>query len=96
MEVQKLWKYRRYILDYEYLPDDIIEITNYNNHNFENYYYSPHFNTVIFDTGKNFYELFIHLNKCSEYVKAKDINGQKVNINIQKIRKQFGIKDDEN
>ena len=80
------------IIDYDDCPDDLIIVDKYNQHKFEDYYYSPENNRFYFDTGVNLRELYINYARgYSAYVNARSIENTKVKICFTKFKKLYGI-----
>ena len=79
-------------IDYDELPDDLMFVDFYNNHEFVDYYYSISTNRFYFDTGINCRELTINYTETDcAFVQAVDINNEKVSVYFTKFKKQHGL-----
>ena len=79
-------------IEYADQPEDLIEVTDYGNHEFEFYYYSPSENAFYYDNGVKLRQL--HYNKKSDdcyYVIARDTEGNRVNIYYNTFKKLYGF-----
>ena len=80
------------IIEYDYLPDDLIEVDEYNGYQFQDYYYSPNTNRFYLDTGVNCRELYINFNAAGNaYVRVCDINRFSTSIYFTKFKRLYGI-----
>ena len=73
-------------------PEDLIEVTDYGNHKFKKYYYSPSEDIFYYDNKAKFRQLYY--NKKSDdcyYVIAKDTEGNRVNIYYNTFMKLYGL-----
>lgn len=73
-------------------PEDLIEVTDYGNHKFKKYYYSPSEDIFYYDNKAKFRQLYY--NKKSDdcyYVIAKDTDGNRVNIYYNTFMKLYGL-----
>ena len=77
------------------LPDDItIEITHYNNHEFEFYYFNQNDRNFYFFNGVQNRQL--HIKECSNrngllYVTMMNKNNKKVNVYMNKFLVEYGL-----
>jgi hypothetical protein len=79
-------------IDYDDLPDDLIEVDEYNGYQFQNYYYSPQMNRFYLDTGINCRELVIHFTRSDNaYVRVRDVNSFSTSISYTKFKRLYGI-----
>ena len=79
---------------YEYvdeIPNDSIEITEYNNHEFEFYYFYD--DDFYFWNGVRYRKLYIHEDKKSGalFVCMKDLNNNNVKIYINKFKRLYDL-----
>ena len=81
------------IIDYDDCPDDLVIVDRYNQHEFEDYYYSPENNRFYFDSGVDLRELHINFDKRngSAFVYVRNINNKRVNIYFTKFKKLYGF-----
>ena len=81
------------IISYDDCPDDIIEVNRYNQHEFENYYYSPENNKFYFDSGIDLRELYINIDKRngSSYVWMMSVEKKQVKIYFTKFKRLYGF-----
>ena len=79
-------------IEYGDEPEDLIEVDKYGNHIFENYYYSPEQNKFFFDTGVNFRELPILMNKKGlAFVMVTNVNKKQTMICFNKFKRMYGF-----
>ena len=79
-------------IEYGDEPEDLIEVGTYGNHMIEDYYYSPENNKFYLDTGVNYRELPILMNKNSlAYVWAEDKYHKRVAISFNKFKRIYGF-----
>ena len=79
-------------IEYDDLPDDLISVDYYNEHEFEDYYYSIETNTFYYDTGINCRVLNTTLTyNGAAFVGAIDINKNKVSLYYKKFKRQHNI-----
>ena len=72
------------------INEDAIEVLNYNDHEFEDYYYYD--NTFYFWTGIEFRVLPLHQqSKNSYYVNMKNKQGKTVMIYLSKFKRQYDL-----
>ena len=84
--------YKKQKIQYvEELPADYIAIDRYNNHQFEDYYYSPSEDKFYHDDG--YFARIICTNTGNGYERfnARDINGINRMISVQKLKKIYGF-----
>ena len=80
------------IFNYGDEPEDLIEVEEYGKHIFKNYYYSPEKNKFYLDTGVNFREIPILMNKKGlAYVMAEDTEQHRVSICFNKFKRIHGF-----
>jgi hypothetical protein len=80
------------IIEYDDLPDDLIEVDEYNGYQFEDYYYSPQMNRFYLDTGVNCRELYINYTRSGlAYVRVRDVNRFSTSIYFTKFKRLYGI-----
>ena len=81
-------------VEYDDLPDDLIQVEKYNNHLFDDLYYSVETNKFYKDTGNNCRELYINgnINKDAHvYAADNSIYHKSVRILYKKFKKIYGI-----
>ena len=79
-------------IDYEEMPDDLVEVRDYGKYSFEDYYYSPENNRFYFDTGINLRVLHINFAKNgSAYVRATSTEGKSTSIAFTKFKRLYGF-----
>ena len=84
--------YQYTLVNYEDAPEDLIEVTHYNTHEFEDYYYSIDENKFYFDTGLYYRELPSFINKSgSAYVNMTNVKRVKIHIFFTKFKKMYQI-----
>ena len=73
--------------------EDSIEVTDYNNHEFEEYYYDQTVDKFYFWNGIQFRELHIneHKSNGSKYVWMQDKNNANVKVAYAKFKKLYGF-----
>ena len=70
--------------------EDMIQVNEYNNHEFENYYYNPNKNKFYFDNGVNYRELHINYKKDGlAFVNMVNTNNKFVNVYYNKFKKMY-------
>lgn len=80
------------LLAYDDAPEDLIAVDHYNQHELEDYYYSPEENKFYFDTGVNYRELPILFTQSgSAFVNARSVQNNRVHIFFTKFKKLFGF-----
>ena len=85
-------------IQYEYvdddnLPDDIIEVTDYGNHEFDDYYYSESLDRFMFWNGIRTRILHVnHHSNGSAYVDMRDKNNRRVKVFYSKFKKLYGLR----
>ena len=85
-------------VEYEYiedddLPDDLIIVSDYGNHEFEDLYYSESMDRFLFYTGINSRVLHInHAPNDSAFVCAFDKNNKRVKVFYSKFKKLYGLR----
>ncbi|KAI5512118.1 His-Me finger endonucleases family [Trichomonas vaginalis G3] len=86
-------KFRDIVFEFvDELEDEAIEITDYGKHTFEFYYYSEEQDSFYLYTGVNYRKLQVYFTKdgCA-HVNARDTDGKKVHIFLNKFKKLYGI-----
>jgi hypothetical protein len=79
-------------IEYDDLPDDLICVDYYNEHEFEDYYYSIETNTFYYDTGNNCRVLTQSRNKNgSIFIVIYDVNHKKIQLCYKKFKRQHDI-----
>ena len=79
-------------IEYDDMPDDLVEVRDYGKHKFEDYYYSPENNRFYFDTGINLRVLHINFKKNgSAFVNVISTEGKQVQIMFTKFKKLYGF-----
>ena len=85
-------------VDYEFieeedLPDDLIEVNDYGEHEFEGYYYSPETNLFYYDTGAGNRVLHINRNKRNgaAFVVMFDKDKKRVHVCYLKFKKIYNF-----
>ena len=84
-------------VEYEFIkygdePEDLIQVTDYGNHEFEDYYYSPSQNLFYFDNGVKFREL--HINYTTQgyaYIYAMNTSNKRIQIYYNKFKKLYNL-----
>ena len=79
-------------LEEEDLPEDLIMVTDYGNHQFENYFFSESMNSFLFYNGVNY--RLLHVNRKrngSAFVCCHDTEEAKVQIFYSKFKKIYGL-----
>lgn len=72
--------------------DDIIDVRDYGNHEFEDYYYANGY--FYFDTGVSFKRLHINFTKQDKaFIKILDKNNKQVKIYYTKFKRLYGLDD---
>ena len=79
-------------IEYDDMPDDLVEVKDYGKYRFEDYYYSPENNRFYFDTGVNLRVLHINFNKYgSAFVYARNTEGKSTSIMFTKFKRLYGF-----
>ncbi len=82
-------------INYEYiddLPDDSIEVTDYNEHQFEDLYYSESLDRFLFYNGVQYRILHVnHRAGGAAFVNANNINNVRVKISYAKFKRIYGF-----
>ena len=82
-------------IEYEWideLPDDAIEVSDYNNHLFEDYYYSESLDRFMFDNGIKIRLLHInHKPNGPAFVNMNDIDNVQVKVCYSKFKNIYGF-----
>ena len=79
-------------IDYEDEPDDLILVTDYGEHKFEDYYYSPIQNKFYFDNGVQYRVLHVNYRKTGlAFVYAFSIDHKRVNIYFNKFKRLYDL-----
>jgi hypothetical protein len=79
-------------IEYDDMPDDLVEVRDYGKHEFEDYYYSSDNNRFYFDTGINLRVLHINFKKNgSAFVNVISTEGKQVQIMFTKFKKLYGF-----
>jgi hypothetical protein len=79
-------------IEYDDMPDDLVEVKDYGKYRFEDYYYSPENNRFYFDTGINLRVLHINFNKYgSAFVYARNTEGKSTSIMFTKFKRLYGF-----
>ena len=79
-------------IEYDDMPDDLVEVRDYGKYSFEDYYYSPENNRFYFDTGVNLRVLHINFNKYgSAFVYARNTEGKSTSIMFTKFKRLYGF-----
>ena len=74
------------------IDEDSITVTDYGNHEFEDYYYDEKANKFYFWNGIQFRELYISENKRgNKFVSMNDTNGKKVSVYYSKFKKLYDL-----
>ncbi|KAI5500043.1 His-Me finger endonucleases family [Trichomonas vaginalis G3] len=86
-------KFRDIVFEFvDELEDEAIEITDYGEHTFEFYYYSEEQDSFYLYTGVNYRKLQVCFTKTGcAYVNARDTDGKKVRLYLNKFKKLYGI-----
>ena len=70
--------------------EDMIQVNQYNEHEFEDYYYNPKMNRFFIDNGIKYRELYIIYDKDGyACVSMKDTNNKLVNVYYNKFKKIY-------
>ena len=79
-------------IEYDDMPDDLVEVRDYGKYSFEDYYYSPETNRFYFDTGVNLRVLHINFNKYgSAFINARNTEGKNTTIYFTKFKRLYGF-----
>ena len=79
-------------VEYDDMPDDLVEVRDYGRHRFEDYYYSSDNNRFYFDTGINLRVLHINFAKNgSAFVRATSTEGKSTSIMFTKFKRLYGF-----
>ena len=79
-------------IDYEDEPDDLIIVTDYGKHEFEDYYYSPSENRFYFDNGVQYRVLHINYEKTgSAFVYTFTTEHKRVKIRFNRFKKLYDL-----
>ena len=79
-------------IEYDDMPDDLVEVRDYGKYSFEDYYYSPETNRFYFDTGVNLRVLHINFNKYgSAFVYARNTENRSTSIMFTKFKRLYGF-----
>ena len=79
-------------IEYDDMPDDLVEVRDYGKYSFEDYYYSPETNRFYFDTGVNLRVLHINFNRNgSAFVYARNTENRSTSIMFTKFKKLYGF-----
>ena len=79
-------------LDYGDEPDDLILVTDYGKHEFEDYYYSPSENRFYFDNGVQYRILHVNYEKTgTAFVQAYSIEHKRVKICFNRFKKLYDL-----
>ena len=79
-------------IEYDDMPDDLVEVRDYGKYSFEDYYYSPDNNRFYFDSGINLRVLHINFNKYgSAFVNARNTEGKNTTIYFTKFKRLYGF-----
>ena len=75
------------------IDEDSIEVTHYNQHEFEDYYYDQEVDRFYFWNGMQFRELYISETNTNgaKYVKMMNTNGKHVKIYYSKFKKLYKL-----
>ena len=74
------------------ISDDSIQLTDYGNHKFENYYYDESTDKFYFWNGIQYRELHINVDKYGlNYVNAVNVNKNRVKIYYSKFKLLYNI-----
>ena len=79
-------------IEYDDMPDDLVEVKDYGKYSFEDYYYSAENNRFYFDTGINLRVLHINFNKYgSAFVCARNTENRSTTIYFTKFKRIYGF-----
>ena len=83
-------------IDYEFvdeIDDESIEVTEYGNHQFEDYFYDETVDEFYYYNGKQFRKLYVNVKKGSGslFVNMMDKNNKKVNVYFSKFKKLYDL-----
>lgn len=84
-------------VDYEYidkddLPDDLIEVSEYGEYEFEGYYYSPETDLFYFDNGVQVRKMHINYKRNGlAFIYTVDKNGNRVQICYLRFKKIYNL-----
>lgn len=87
-------KYNNVIVNYlDKIKEDSITVTDYGNHQFEDYYFDPNTDKFYYFNGKQYKEIHINEDKRrgSLYVTIYDIDNKRVNVNYSKFKRLYDI-----
>ena len=72
--------------------EDMIQVNQYNEHEFVNYYYNDKNNKFYFDNGAEYRELYINIDRNENaLVNMMDINNIRVKVYYNKFKKMYGF-----
>ena len=82
-------------VEYEWideLPEDSILVTDYVNHQFEDYFYSPSMDRFIFWNGLRYRLMHINYNRSGNAsVRMRDLNNVGVSVYYSKFKRIYGL-----
>lgn len=79
-------------IEYDDMPDDLVEVKDYGKYRFEDYYYSSDNNEFYFDTGVNLRVLRINFNRYgSAFVYARNTENRSTSIMFTKFKRIYGF-----
>lgn len=79
-------------INYDEAPRDLIIVTDYGNHEFVDYYYSPSNELFYYDNDSQLRVLYINIYRnIYKYVKLLDVNNKRVNIHCDKFKKLYHL-----
>lgn len=82
-------------VEYEWfdeLPEDSLLVTDYGNHQFEDYFYSPSIERFIYFNGLKYRWLHVNFNKSGNAsVRMRDLNNVGVTVYYSKFRRIYGL-----
>ena len=79
-------------IEYDDMPDDLVEVRDYGKYRFEDYYYSAENNRFYFDTGVNMRILHVNFAKNgSAFVYARNTENRSTSIMFTKFKRIYGF-----
>ena len=76
---------------FDEINEDSIEILEYGNHKFKDFYYDPELDSFFVWNDIKFRKLTVCFSNGSAYVRAYDTNGKKVQVRYKKFLKLYGL-----
>lgn len=89
----KNYRHRYKFISYDEKPKDCFEITNYGNHFFKGYYFSPKEDKFYHDIGVNLRILAFNIreNLSSPFVYMNDVDGKQIRVLLDRFKRMEGL-----